>query len=87
MEIKLTNIVIMFVVAVVLSMIIGYNIVSIIDKKISNVNINVPPVNIPKSNITIHLIRGSDGKYEYTMDEQFSRFVGKKTKVSKKKNK
>ena len=40
---------------VIIAIIIGINIISMIDKKISNVSVNVPPVNVPKSTIIINL--------------------------------
>ena len=38
-----------------LSYIFGTNIVSLIDKKISNVSINIPPIEIPKSNVVVNI--------------------------------
>lgn len=38
---------------IVVSIIIGLNIVSLIDKKISNISVNIPPISVPKPEITI----------------------------------
>lgn len=84
MEIKVFDIVMLFVLSIVLSMMIGYNIIFVIDKKISSVNINIPPIKIPKSEITINM----NDKNKFTVNETFvthnkAQEVNKNTTVHK----
>jgi hypothetical protein len=55
MNISSFDIILLFILAIAVSMIIGYNIIHIIDKKISNVNINIPPIHIPKPCVTVRI--------------------------------
>jgi len=47
---------------IVMSVIIGLAIVNIIDRKISNVSINVPPIKVP--DITLNISQDKNGKFE-----------------------
>jgi hypothetical protein len=68
-----------FILVVSLSYIFGTNIVSLIDKKISNVSINIPPIEIPKSNVIVNVncdknkpevnIENSDNIEHFTVSE------------------
>ena len=57
----------MFVLLLTVSMIIGYNIVFIIDKKISNVTVNIPPVKVPTPQVTLYVqpFEGLNGDLRY----------------------
>lgn len=46
---------------IAISMIFGMNIISLIDKKISNVSINIPPIKVPSPSIVVN-IHKSNGK-------------------------
>lgn len=48
---------------IVISAIIGFNIVSIIDKKISNVSVNIPPVNIAPPQIVLNIKKNNNGNW------------------------
>lgn len=55
-----TIIIIIFIVAV--SIIIGWNILSLIDRKISNVAINIPPIKIPQQQIILNISQDKKGQ-------------------------
>lgn len=59
--------IIMFV--IVISAIIGLNIVAIIDKKISDVSINIPSIQIPDNKIIINVCEDKKGKINITVDK------------------
>lgn len=70
MDISSFDIILLFILAIVVSMIIGYNVIYIIDKKISDVNINIPPVRVPQPNITVK-INGNDARYNVNVDNKY----------------
>lgn len=74
MNIKTFDIVLLFVLSIVMSMLIGYNIIFMIDKKLSSVNINIPPVNVPKSEIVVNVGPTAMGSYGFKTDEKLIRF-------------
>lgn len=47
---------------VVVSIIIGLNIVMVIDKKISNVSVNIPPLKVPEANIILNVSKDDNEK-------------------------
>jgi len=49
------DIAIIIVFVITLSILFGLSIVNVIDKKISNVSVNIPPIKVPKQNLTIKL--------------------------------
>lgn len=51
--VNLTDTFFIILFAIVVATIIGLNIVNVVDKKISNVSVNIPPINIPKQNIIL----------------------------------
>ena len=55
MDIRIFDIILLFVLILTVSMIIGYNIVFIIDRKISSVTINVPPIKVPTPQVTLYV--------------------------------
>lgn len=73
MDIRSFDLILLFILAIVVSMIIGYNIIYIIDKKISSVTINIPPVNIPKPivSVKINKIEGDNDKYLVNVTRAF----------------
>lgn len=64
----------MFVLLLTVSMIIGYNIVFIIDKKISNVTVNIPPIKVPTPQVTLHLNQGLNGDLRFNTYDQTAPF-------------
>ena len=74
MNINTFDILLLFVLAIVVSMIIGYNIVYIIDKKISNVNINIPPVYVPKPNVIVKINKDN---FDVNVETNFQQLNGK----------
>ena len=66
----ITNTDIFFIVlfVVVVSIIIGLNLVSVIDKKISNVSVNIPPIKVPKPIITVNIDKKKLCTAEYEPD-------------------
>ncbi len=65
MIIRIFDIVLLFILLLTVSMIIGYNIVFIIDKKISNVTVNIPPIKVPTPQVTLHVQQGLNGDLRY----------------------
>jgi len=53
-------------------MIIGFNIIYIIDKKISSVNINIPPIHVPKPSVTVRINRSKDN-YDVFVDKSYGK--------------
>ncbi len=47
---------------IVVSIIVGLNIISVIDRKISNVAVNIPPVKIPEQTFVLNIQEDTDGK-------------------------
>jgi hypothetical protein len=49
---------------------VGFNIVNLIDKKISNISVNIPKIEIPKQNIVLNIseeggrIKVDEAKYD-----------------------
>ena len=74
----------MFILLLTVSMIIGYNIVFIIDKKISSVTVNIPPVKVPVPQVTLYVQQGLNGDLKFNSYEQtrpvnnFNNYVIKK---------
>jgi len=58
---------------VVSSIIIGLNVVSVVDKKLGNVSVNVPPVKIPKTNIYVNVCEGSKGKIHVSISDNYDK--------------
>ena len=54
--------IILFVITV--SVIIGLSIVNVVDKKLSNVSINIPPVKIPETKIVVNICESSKRKLD-----------------------
>jgi hypothetical protein len=73
MDIRGFDLILLFILSIVVSMIIGYNIIYIIDKKISSVNINIPPVKIPKPVVTVKInkMAGDNDKYLIDVTKSF----------------
>lgn len=73
MDIRGFDLILLFILSIVVSMIIGYNIIYIIDKKISSVNINIPPVKIPKPIVTVKInkMTGDNDKYLVDVTKSF----------------
>lgn len=65
MIIRIFDIVLLFILLLTVSMIIGYNIVFIIDKKISNVTVNIPPIKVPTPQVTLYVQQGLNGDLRY----------------------
>jgi len=65
MELKSFDILLLFIFALIVSIIIGYNIIYIIDKKLSNVTVNIPDINIPKQNIILKLLDNNNKECKY----------------------
>ncbi len=61
---------------VVSSIIIGLNVVSVVDKKLGNVSVNVPPIKIP--NIYVSVCEGSKGKINVYVSDKSSHTTEKK---------
>lgn len=57
-----TDIFFIILFVIVISIIIGLNIVNVIDKKINNVSVNIPPINIPKTNIILTVDKKKTGE-------------------------
>ena len=72
MDIGAFDIILLFILAIVVSMIIGYNIIYIIDKKISSVNINIPPIHVPKPSVTVRINRSKDN-YDVFVDKSYGK--------------
>jgi hypothetical protein len=70
MDIRIFDIILLFVLILTVSMIIGYNIVFIIDKKISSVTINVPPIKVPTPQVTLYVQPGLNGDLRFNTYEQ-----------------
>jgi len=70
MNINSFDIILLFILAISVSMIIGYNIVHIIDKKISSVNINIPPINVPKPCVTVRINEKGD-KHDVKIEKKY----------------
>ena len=49
------DIIIIILFVITLSILFGLSVVNIIDKKISNVSVNIPPIKVPKQSVTIKL--------------------------------
>ena len=77
MEVKTFDIVLLIILSISVSMIIGYGIMYVIDKKLSNVNIHIPSVKVPQANISINVIAKGDGKYDYTVEQTFEKVNNK----------
>lgn len=52
------DIFIIIILVISVSFIFGMNIISLIDRKIKNVSINIPPINIPKPHVTVNVNNG-----------------------------
>ena len=84
MDIRIFDIILMFILLLTVSMIIGYNIVFIIDKKISSVTVNIPPVKVPVPQVTLYVQQGLNGDLKFNSYEQtrpvnnFNNYVIKK---------
>lgn len=59
MDIGTFDIILLFILAIVVSMIIGLNVIYIIDKKLGNIQINVPKTNSP--NVVVKINKESNG--------------------------
>lgn len=59
-----SNVFIICFFVIIIAVILGINIVSMIDKKISTVSVNIPPINLPKSTIIINLDKNKKIKAE-----------------------
>ena len=57
------NIVLLIIISA-LVIVLGFNIVSMIDKKLSNVSINIPQIKLPKQNIVFNLKKDNNGGLE-----------------------
>lgn len=77
MDISTFDIILLFILAIVVSMIIGYNIIYIIDKKISSVNINIPPIHVPKPSVTVKINRTRDN-YDVYVDKTYKKNTNSK---------
>ena len=73
------------ILVIVVSSFIGLNIVSIIDKKIKNLSINIPKITVPPAEVTVN-IENDDNKYKISCVNKEKK-VKKKVKKKKKKNK
>lgn len=78
MNIKTFDIVLLIILSIAVSMIIGYNILYIIDKKLSSVNINIPSVQVPQANIVIKVINKGDGNYDYKVEQTLEKIDNQK---------
>ena len=65
------DIIVIIVLLIVIVVIIGLNISSYIDKKISNICVNIPPIKIPQPNITV-TINKDETKTEGETMENFA---------------
>jgi hypothetical protein len=64
--------IILFLVAV--SFIIGLNIVSVVDRKLGNVEINVPPINVPKPTLIVN-VNKANGEIESFVEDKACKMV------------
>ena len=83
MELKSFDILLLFIFAIIVSIIIGYNIIYIIDKKLSNVTINIPTINIPKQNITLKLLDNNNKECNFEIINNKENSQNKKTESQK----
>lgn len=72
MELRTFDILLLFVLAVSASLVIGFNVINLIDNKLGNMKINVPPCPVP--NIYIDNQDGSIRKITYTKNKNLEGF-------------
>lgn len=70
MEISIFDVILLFILSIAVSMIVGYNIIYIIDKKISSVNINIPPVYVPKPVVNIKINKKDNNKFDIQVEKE-----------------
>ena len=78
---------------ITVSIIFGMNIISLIDRKISNVSINIPPIKVPQPHVTVHIHKNKndinvDSNTEVTVidDKKKQKKNKKRDKVDKHEN-
>lgn len=65
---------------IVISVIIGFNIVNVVSNKISDVQINIPP--FPKPNVIVNINQKDLDKYKISVSEQISNNVNDNNKIN-----
>ena len=70
MEISIFDVILLFLLSIAVSMIVGYNIIYIIDKKISSVNINIPPVQVPRPIVNIKINKKDNNKFDVKVEKE-----------------
>ncbi|AYV78281.1 MAG: hypothetical protein Edafosvirus8_31 [Edafosvirus sp.] len=55
---------------IVLAIIFGLSIVALIDNKIGNVSVNIPPIEVPKSTIIVNIQKDGNDQYYVNVDQK-----------------
>lgn len=84
MELKTFDILLLFILAIAISLIIAFNVLQIVDKKMGDITVNVPKLVCPTPNIIIKAMDGTSSKVPIKyVGEMYSSSTGMNNAISK----